>query len=787
MVENTKSIAKLEQEIANLKKQLDRCREELSFAATNLKRYTVAVEAANEGLWDWNLKTGDVFFSPRYYEMLGYNAGEFKPSYESWRNLLHPDDLDSTVANLNRQLKVGSEGFTLEFRAKCKDGTYRWIIGQGRVAEFDEDGKPSRVAGIHVDITERKMVEQQLADSQSLLASVFNHAKDWIFVKDENLRFKLVNPAMCESYGMEPAEILGKTEFELFGDKINQDIRDIDAEVFDGKQMEVEIKRFLKGEWRNFLCLRSPIFSSEGNVVGICGITRDMTSHQKMEQDYQMLFKGMLDGFALHEMIFVDDNPVDYRFVDVNPAFERITGIRRTEVIGKTVLELLPETEKYWIERYGQVVQTGIPDSFENYSKALKKHFVVSAYRYSKNQFACIFHDITDRKSIAEENEKMQSQLLQAQKMESVGRLAGGVAHDFNNLIGVIMGCAEMAQLKLKKGANIDSELDGIFKTAERSADLTRQLLAFARRQPISPSVINLNEAVESMHQMLKRLIGEQIELTFTPEKELWPIKFDPGQIQQVLTNLCVNARDAVSGNGKIIIATGNHEFDELSCIDNIGLRPGSYVSLSVSDNGSGMDAETVKHIFEPFYTTKEKGKGTGLGLATVYGIINQNDGHIKVFSRSGEGTSIKVFIPKAQTVQNQKNGIESVEKTVGGHETIMIVEDDETILDLTQRILQSFGYRVFTASRPDTAISIAENCEEKIDLLITDVVMPEMNGNGLSAKIRERFPELKVIFMSGYTAEIILTHGVKHGANFLQKPFHMQELAQKVRQILNN
>ncbi|MFZ5949227.1 MAG: PAS domain S-box protein [Candidatus Rifleibacteriota bacterium] len=787
MAENTKSVSQLEQEIADLKKQLARCREELGFVSTNLKRYTVAVEAANEGLWDWNLITGDVFFSPKYYEMLGYQPGEFKPSFESWRNLLHPEDLEPTVADLNRQLKVDSDGFTLEFRARCKDGTYRWIIGQGRVAEFDEDGKPSRVAGIHVDITDRKIVEQQLADSQRLLASVFNHAKDWIFVKDENLKFKLVNPAMCESYGMEPDEILGKTEFELFGDKIKEDIREIDAEVFDGRQVEVELKRFIKGEWRNFLCQRSPIFSSEGEVIGICGIARDVTSHQKMEQDYQMLFKSMLDGFALHEMIFVDDKPVDYRFVDVNPAFERITGLRRPEVIGKTVMELMPDTEKFWVERYGQVVQTGIPDSFENFSQALKKHFVVTAFRYSKTQFACIFQDVTDRKSIAEENEKMQNQLLQAQKMESVGRLAGGVAHDFNNLIGVIMGCAEMAQLKLKKGANIDAELDGIFKTAERSADLTRQLLAFARRQPISPSVINLNEAVESMHQMLKRLIGEQVELEFIPGKELWPIRFDPGQIQQILTNLCVNARDAVSGSGKIIISTDNHEFDELSCIDNIGLKPGCYVSLSVSDNGSGMDAETVKHIFEPFYTTKEKGKGTGLGLATVYGIINQNEGYVKVFSQPGEGTSIKVFIPKTQNVQNQNKEIDSVEKPVGGHETIMIVEDDETILDLTQRILQSFGYRVFTASRPGTAISIAENCDEKIDLLITDVVMPEMNGKDLSSRIMERFPELKVIFMSGYTAEIISTHGVKHGANFMQKPFHMQELAQKVRQILNS
>ncbi len=643
--------------------------------------------------------------------------------------------------------------------------------------------KAKSISQIEKEIADLK---KQLADSKGLLALVFNHAKDWIFVKDENLKFKLVNPSMCQSYGMEPDEIIGKTEFDLFGDKINE--TEIDAEVFDGRRVEVQLKRLIKGEWRNFLCQRLPIFSPEGNVIGICGIARDVTSHQKVEHDCQMLVKSMLDGFALYEMIFVDDKPVDYRFVDVNPAFERITGLRRPEVVGRTVMELMPDTENFWIEKYGQIVQTGIPDSFENYSQSLKKHFEVTAFRYSKTQVACIFRDVTDRKSIAEENEKMRNQLLQARKMESVGRLVGGVAHDFNNLIGVIMGYAEMAQLKLKIGANIDSELDGIFKTAERSADLTRQLLAFARRQPVSPSVINLNEAVEGMHQMLKRLIGEQVELEFLPGKELWPIKFDPGQIQQILTNLCVNARDAVAGSGKIIISTDNHEFDELSCIDNIGLKPGCYVSLTVSDNGSGMDAETVKHMFEPFYTTKEKGKGTGLGLATVYGIINQNEGYIKVFSQPGKGTSIRVFIPKTQTVQNQKkNDIVAVEKPAEGHETIMIVEDDETLLDLARRILQSLGYRVFTASRPDTAISIAEKCEDKIDLLIADVVMPEMNGKELSTKIMERFPDLKVIFMSGYAAEIIFTHGVKHGENFMQKPFHMQELALKVSQILNS
>ncbi len=386
------------------------------------------------------------------------------------------------------------------------------------------------------------------------------------------------------------------------------------------------------------------------------------------------------------------------------------------------------------------------------------------------------------------ERKKLEKQFLQAQKMEAVGRLAGGVAHDFNNMLSIILGYSGMLLSKDEKLDKDDYEdLLQIKNAAERSADLTRQLLAFARKQIVEPVELNLNDTVESMLKMLGRLIGEDIDLVWDPHTGIWKVKMDPSQIDQILANLLVNTRDAIAGVGKVTIETDNTVFDQSYCDNHLGFIPGEYVMLSVSDDGSGMDEDTVSKIFEPFFTTKEEGKGTGLGLATVYGIIKQNKGFINVYSEPGRGTKFSIYMPRFIDIKKTTPHKELKPDVVkGGTETILLVEDEKQILDMTRRILEVLGYTVLSAGTPGEAIHIAERYAGHIDLLITDVVLPEMTGRDLVEKFLVARPEMKSLYMSGYTANAIAHQGVlEEGVYFLQKPFSRKQLAGKIREVL--
>lgn len=396
--------------------------------------------------------------------------------------------------------------------------------------------------------------------------------------------------------------------------------------------------------------------------------------------------------------------------------------------------------------------------------------------------------DITERKLAEEEKDKFELQLHQAQKMESVGRLAGGVAHDFNNMLGVILGHAEISLLQGVSDQSLHDHLVEISKAAERSANLTRQLLAFARKQTVAPKELDLNATVAGMFTMLQRLIGEDVTLVWKPQEDLWPVKMDPSQLDQLLVNLCINARDAIDNVGTIIIETGCHVFDAAYCASHLEFRPGDYVCLVISDNGCGMDKETLTHIFEPFFTTKGVGKGTGLGLATVYGVVKQNNGFVNVYSEPGQGTTFTIYLPRyvGGGIQLQTEKIE--EPAMGGQETILLVEDDPGILQMAAMMLEGMGYTVLAANSPDKAIRLAKEHTGEIRLLMTDVIMPEMNGRDLATNLVSIYPRLKSLFMSGYTADIISNHGVlDEGVFFIQKPFSMEDLALTVRKVLDS
>jgi signal transduction histidine kinase len=413
--------------------------------------------------------------------------------------------------------------------------------------------------------------------------------------------------------------------------------------------------------------------------------------------------------------------------------------------------------------------------------------FIIEMAKRRLHASARLIGEIVQRKRADEERKRLQDQLAHAQKMESVGRLAGGVAHDFNNMLQAILGNAALALEGLRPDSPLRESLDEIQKSAERSAELTRQLLAFARKQTIAPKVLDLNDTVASMLKMLQRLIGENIHLVWMPGAGLGPVKVDPSQIDQILANLCVNARDAIAGTGKVTIETENATLDAAYAALHPECAPGDYVMLAVSDTGHGMEAKTRAHLFEPFFTTKELGKGTGLGLATVFGIVQQNHGSITVDSEPGQGTTFKIYLPRTLT---EPVGAEqkAARRMVAGSETVLLVEDEGQILNLGRRLLEQCGYTVLATDSPMAALTLATNHGGPIHLLITDVVMPGMNGKELWDRLRVSRPDLKCLFMSGYTADVIEHHGVlDEGVHFLQKPFSATSLSEKVRSILGS
>jgi PAS domain S-box-containing protein len=393
--------------------------------------------------------------------------------------------------------------------------------------------------------------------------------------------------------------------------------------------------------------------------------------------------------------------------------------------------------------------------------------------------------DITDLRQAEREKEKLQAQLSQAQKMELVGRLAGGVAHDFNNLLMGMMGYVDMCREELEPGHPVQAYLDEIMTDAERSAELTRQLLAFARKQIIAPTVLDVNAAAEEILKLLRRLVGEGVHVTWAPTPDLWRVKLDRSQLEQVLGNLVVNARDAIKGSGKVTIETANVTLDAAYIEANAGAEAGEFVLLAVTDSGSGMDKETLSHLFEPFFTTKELGHGTGLGLATVYGIVKQNRGFIKVYSEVGKGTTFKVYIPRF--VGEDEKVAAAPSPSPHGTETILLAEDERSLRVTTQLHLEDLGYKVLAAGNGEGALALAKDWKGEIHLLLTDVIMPGKSGRELAERLHAVRPGVKCLYMSGYTANVIAHHGVlEDGVSFISKPCARNVLARKVRDVLD-
>ena len=490
--------------------------------------------------------------------------------------------------------------------------------------------------------------------------------------------------------------------------------------------------------------------------------------------------------------------PVGYLTLDRNGAIleanltgTRFLGLERSRLAGRRFIDFFDRTTRpTWTDFLQEV-----------FSNANQIDIVAALHRANNTPLwvqiqavadssgeACqvALLDISGLKQAEEERASLQRQLEQAQKIEAIGLLAGGVAHDFNNMLGVILGRTELALMTVGPSSPFLKDLEEIRTAAKHSADLTRQLLTFARKQIIAPKVLDLNETVAGMLKMLQRLIGENIHLSWNPLADLWLVKVDPSQVDQILANLCVNARDAIDGIGKISIQTGNTTFDENFTASHPYVSHGDYVRLTFSDDGKGMDKNTQERIFVPFFTTKEVGQGTGLGLATVYGAVKQNHGFITVYSELGLGTTFNIYLPKVKSVEKAVPA--ALTKPVRqGTETILLVEDNEMLLRMLAAMLEKNNYSVLSATNAGFALSLAQRHPGPIHLLLSDVIMPEMNGKELSEKLLSLRPEMGVIFMSGYTADIIASQGlIPEGIHFLQKPVPFETLTAKVREVLD-
>ncbi len=482
------------------------------------------------------------------------------------------------------------------------------------------------------------------------------------------------------------------------------------------------------------------------------------------------------------------------KLIDVNKRWLEMLGYTKEAVIGRTTIELGMYIDPKERQRFSRKLKTQgfFRDEPVTYRASSGKHLKLlwSAEFITidgKQVMLSMFYDETKRKQDEKEREKLQSQLNQAQKMESVGRLAGGVAHDFNNKLAIINGYAEMAMEMMDSSTPLREMIQEVHTAGKQSADIVRQLLAFARQQTISPVLLDLNDTIFSMLKMLQRLIGENIDLAWHPGRNLWPVKIDPSQVDQVMANLAANAQDAISDVGKLTIETKNTIVDEEYCKTLTEAIPGRYVMLAVSDDGHGIEKEVKDQLFEPFFTTKAIGKGTGLGLSTIYGILKQNKGFVSVYSEPGEGTTFKIYFPSHETKKPSLHSIsESSEKMPTGTEIILVVEDEKAILEISRQMLERLGYTVHTAGTPSEALRFSRAHDGKIHLLITDVVMPGMNGRDLSLKLTQARLCLKTLYMSGYTADVIAHHGVlDEGVQFIQKPFSLKDLAVKVREVL--
>ncbi|HKU27155.1 MAG TPA: PAS domain-containing protein [Candidatus Sulfotelmatobacter sp.] len=646
-------------------------------------------------------------------------------------------------------------------------------------------------AGGRMFVVQRQLVirSQELQKNINLLGGITEGTTDAVFVKDLQGKYLMINSAGAGFVGKSIDQILGKTDRELFSADTAGAIMEMDRKVMvQGLTQTYEERGTSNGVSRLYLATKGPYRDAHGEIIGLLGISRDITERKQAEEEIRQSQQKLGIHFQ-HTPLAVVEWDLDFRVAAWNPSAERIFGYSRQEALGQHARFIVPT--QYWpqVDQVWQALlhqKGGARSTNDNLTKDGR---TISCEWYNTPLVdesgkvlgvASLVQDVTERVAL-------EDRLRQSQKMEAVGRLAGGVAHDFNNLLTVIIGYSQILADGLPAGSRLAESTAQIKAAADRAAGITRQLLAFSRKTVLSPHVISLNDIVLNLDSLLRRLIGEDIEVITVPAQDLGSVKADPSQIEQVVLNLALNARDAMPHGGKLTVETSNATLDGRYSREHKSVEPGRYVMLAVSDTGEGMSEETQARIFEPFYTTKEVGKGTGLGLSMVYGIVKQSGGHIWVYSEPGRGSTFKIYFPRTDAPAEILEPEKHVSKVQRGTETILLVEDDEQLRELSSSVLTNCGYNVLVASSPEQGLTICKANADEIRLLVTDVVMPRINGRQLAEQVLKFHPQMKVLYISGYTNNAIVHYGVLDpGLWFLPKPFTLSELVAKVREVLD-
>ncbi|NLH50478.1 MAG: PAS domain S-box protein [Myxococcales bacterium] len=786
-------LGKAYQRIAELERQLARIQEEK-------RKYRMVTENATDIIWIVNLDLQFTFISAAVEKVRGFTVAE--ALQERLTDVLTPESYSLTLHHFQQELardqdpdRPHGRNLMLELAQYRKDGSTIWTENTMKFIR-DDANRPIGVIGVTRDISARMKTDKDLRESEERYRQLFESESDSIFLIDnETGRLLEANAAATAMYQMSREELLTKKNTDLSAEPEDTRRVTVSSPVISDQIITIPLRFHRKKDGTVFpVEITGRFFVRKGRPVHIAAI-RDITERLRVEKENR-------EWKRRYDLLFLSAGNIVY---ECNPqtgeaewggSIEAILGYAPAELTGgyHRWKELIhPNDREAIVRRYDESWERGTKFSAEYRCLRKNGHYVLlqdTGYPLLDEQgrperILGVINDITDKKAAEENRRRLEEQLVQAQKMESIGRLAGGVAHDFNNILTGIIGYAEMMLTGMADDDRSFAEVTEIKKAAERAATLTAQLLAFSRKQLIDPKILDLNLLVGQSVRMIQRLIGEDIDLQFTAAPDLGRVKVDAGQIDQILINLAVNARDAMPRGGKLVIETANTEIDAAFCRRHPYATPGCYTMLAMSDTGCGMTPEVMQHLFEPFFTTKERGKGTGLGLSMIYGIVKQNNGFINVYSELNQGTSFKIYLPAVAVTSDQPPAPDPHDLPPGS-ETILLVEDEEVVRGMVRQILEDHGYRVWLATTAEEAQALAFAAEPPLDLLFTDVVLPTLNGRQLFESLQVKWPALRVLYMSGYTENAIAHHGVvDEGVMFLQKPFSIASLLRKVREAL--
>jgi PAS domain S-box-containing protein len=746
-----------------------------------------AERLARVGYWDLDLIDDRYTWSEEAGHIFGRRF-ERPITRAASREFLHPDDRES-VRHESEQAMAAGRAFETEFRVLRPGGDVRVVHSHGNLLR-DESGRPRSFFGTIQDVTERRLAEDRLRESEREFRTTFELAAVGQAQADPATgRLLRVNRKLCELLGYSEQELLACSFSEL----THPDDRERELRLFyllaKGELPELAIeKRMIRKDgaevWVRITA--SLIFDDNGQPLRAVAIGEDVTLRKRTEAallESHGLLNAVIEGTS--DAIFVKDLEGRYRLI--NSAGARFLGRSVEDVLGKDDRTLFSsETAALVMAHDRRVIASGASLTSEEIGTAAGTTRTYlstkSAQRDEQGKvigLIGIARDVTELKHLEE-------QFRQAQKMEAIGRLAGGVAHDFNNLLTVINGNASLVAQHLRNDPEGDELIAEIHDAGKRAATLTSQLLAFSRKQVLQPQVVNLNLLLDALSKMLRRLIGEDVELIFDGAPGLGLARVDPGQFEQAVINLAVNGRDAMPHGGRLTIETSNVDLDATYAAQHPDVSPARYVCVAVRDSGAGMDAETRASIFEPFFTTKSRGKGTGLGLPMVYGFLKQSGGHVEVDTEQGVGTTIKLYLPRAEGPTVMARAAREPARADGGLETILLVEDESSVRNLVGRVLRSKGYQILEATTGEEALAVANQHSGPIHLLLTDIVMPRMSGRELALTLTKARATMRVLFMSGYTDENVIRHVGDPDSGFLQKPFSPAVVIERVRAALD-